>query len=135
MPSAPLETAQRTGPTFSSSTKIDGVVAAGRLGDGDRRADCRVPGEGQFVHRREDAHIGAVRLVLGRQDEHRLGQVELAGDRLHRVVVEPVRLEHHRQRIAGKSFAGKHVIDGKLALALRHASSPVQVATGNMAEI
>ena len=64
MPSGPLDTAQRTGPTFSSSTKIEGVVAAGRLGDGDRRADGRVAGERQLVHRREDAHIGAMRLVV-----------------------------------------------------------------------
>ena len=113
MPSGRFDTAQRTGPTFSSSTKIDGVVAAGRLGDGDRRADGRVAGEGQFVHRREDAHLARCASFSG-------GRMNTVSDRLNSPAIaciaassSPSGVEHHRQRIAGKSCAGEHVVDGK----------------------
>ena len=47
--------------------------------------------------------------------------IEFARDRLHRVGVEPVRLEHDRQRIAGKFPFREHVEREEAAF---HAASP-----------
>ena len=80
-----------------------------------RRADGRVAGEGQFVLRREDAQRGAVPLRLGRRDEHRFRQVELAGDALHARVVETLRIEHHGERVSGERLLGEDVQRGEAA--------------------
>ena len=74
-------------------------------------ADGRVPGERHLGRRRENAHARGVRGVLRLQHEHRLGQVELARDRLHARAVEPVGVEHHRQRVAAEALVGEHVED------------------------
>ncbi len=66
-------------------------------------------GKRQFPRRRENAQPRAVRRRLRRQHEHRLGMIELAGDRLHRSRIEAVGVEHDRQRIAGKTPVGEHV--------------------------
>jgi hypothetical protein len=50
---------------------------------------------------------GALRL----QHEHRLGEIELARDRLHAARVEPVGLQHHGERIAAEALVGEHVED------------------------
>ena len=77
-------------------------LAAGPFGERDRRAHRGVAGEGQLAPRHEDADRGRMGGVARRLDEHRLRQVELARDRLHRGGVEPLAIEHHRQRIAGQ---------------------------------
>ena len=66
-------------------------------------------GEGQLAAGREDAQAGAVPRFVGRQHEDGLGQVELAGDRLHRRRVEPFGIEHHGERVAGERSVGEHV--------------------------
>jgi hypothetical protein len=53
-----------------------------------RRADGRMPGEGQLATGREDPQPRSVAVVLGRQHEHRFGEVELFRDRLHAFRVE-----------------------------------------------
>jgi len=74
-----------------------------------RRPDARVAGEGQLDGRGEDAQP-VVRVRGGRrQHEGRLGQVELAGDRLHRRRVESFGIEHHGERVAGKRSGREHV--------------------------
>ena len=40
--------------------------------------------------------------LVGRQHEDGLGQVELAGDRCIAARVEPFRIEHHGERVAGE---------------------------------
>ena len=74
-----------------------------------RRPDRRMTGERQFRNRREDANACAMRPRSRRQHEHRLRQIELARDGLHRRSVETVRLQHDRERIAGKALVGEHV--------------------------
>ena len=75
-----------------------------------------------------------MRRVLG-------GRMNVVSDRLNSPampaseVVETFRLEDDGQRIAGKSFAGKHIVDGKFSLAHGRSSCPVHMKTGNMAEI
>src|SRR3712207_8139655 len=58
----------------------------------------RSAGEGKFVLRRKDAQRCAMARIVRRQDEHGLGQVELLGDLLHALAVEPLRIEHDRKR-------------------------------------
>jgi hypothetical protein len=44
-----------------------------------------------------------------REDEHRLRVIELACDGLHDIRAEPLGLQHHGERIAGKAAVGEHV--------------------------
>ena len=74
-----------------------------------RGADRRMTGEGKLARRREDAQLGAVRLVGRRKHEHGFGEIELARDRLHRGGVEPVGIEHDGERITGKAPGREHV--------------------------
>ena len=74
-----------------------------------RRADRRVAGEGQLPPGREDAQRGAVAGILGRADEHRLGEVELARDRLHAAIIEALGIEHHGELVAGERLAREHI--------------------------
>jgi hypothetical protein len=74
-----------------------------------RRSDRRVPCKRQFRHRRKDADFRAIGLVGRGRYKHGFGQIELARDRLHRGGVEPFRLQHDRERIAGEARAGEHV--------------------------
>ena len=63
-PPAPSSvTPQRTGPTFSSSTMTASCspVAEALARQADRRADRRMPGEGQLPRRREDADARGMR--------------------------------------------------------------------------
>ncbi len=82
---------------------VDTLAAGLAFGKRHRRAHRGMAGERQFPPRRENTQPRAVGRVVGRQDEHRFRQVELAGDLLHAFVREPFRIEHHRQRIAGQS--------------------------------
>ena len=47
-------------------------------------------GEWELDGRREDAQTRAMSRIRGREHEDRLGMIELAGDRLHRVGVETI---------------------------------------------
>jgi len=66
-------------------------------------------GERQLPRRGEDAQPRAVPRIGRREHKDGLGMAELARDRLHGVPLEPLRLEHHRERIAGKAPVGEHV--------------------------
>ena len=77
--------------------------------------DRRVAGKRQFPRRGEDADRGAMHGVRRRRDEHRLRQVEFAGDRLHPRVVEATRIEHHGELVAGEWPVGEDVEDGVAA--------------------
>jgi hypothetical protein len=80
-----------------------------------RRPDGRVAGKGQFPAGREDAQLRPVAALLGGQDEDGFGEVELAGDRLHRVTVEPLPVEDDGQRIAREPAGREHVERGEAA--------------------
>jgi hypothetical protein len=66
-------------------------------------------GKRQLPRRGEDAQPRAVRRISRREHKDGLGMTKLARDRLHGVPLEPLRLEHHRERIAGKAPVGEHV--------------------------
>ena len=105
-------------PTFSS------IRTTGTLWlwpEHDRRADRRVPGKRQLHARREDAHRRGVPLVVRLGDEHRFGEVELAGDRLHLVVEQAVAVAHHGERIALEALRRKHVEQQVFELLWPHA--------------
>ncbi|GAA3258546.1 hypothetical protein GCM10010532_109490 [Dactylosporangium siamense] len=78
---------------------------------GDGAADARVPGERQLRAGREDPDpVGG----LGhrrRYHEDRLGEVELAGDRLHLLTGEIPGVEHDGEGVAGEGAIGEHVDD------------------------
>ena len=80
-----------------------------QMGDERRRADRRVAGERQFAPGGEDAQRRGVHGIARREHEHGLGQIELAGDRLHARVVEAVGVEHDGERVAGERRLGEHV--------------------------
>ena len=77
-------------------------ISLGRalLGQEHHGTDRGVAREGQLAPGREDPEPCRVDGVARRQDEHGLGQVEFARDRLHAVRVEPVGIEHDGERIA-----------------------------------
>jgi hypothetical protein len=74
-----------------------------------RGADIGMPGERQFGARREDAHLRRVRTILRRQHEGSLGEVELAGDRLHLRAGQCRCVGNDRKRIAAEFAVGKDV--------------------------
>jgi len=59
-----------------------------------------VAGERQLVLRREDAHVGVDTVAARTGDERRLGEVELARDRLHLLVADVRRVLEDGQRVA-----------------------------------
>ncbi len=71
--------------------------------------DCRMAGERQFGHRREDPQHRTMALVRRLHHEHGFGEIEFARDRLHAGLVETVGFQHHRQRIAGKAGLREHI--------------------------
>src|SRR5271170_712464 len=66
-------------------------------------------GEGQLAPRRENAQARRIDRVVRLEDEHRLGEIELASDRLHALVVKALAIEHDGQRIAGERRLGKDI--------------------------
>ncbi len=90
-----------------------------------RRAERRMARERHLERRRENAHVRGGR--LRRQDERRLRQVELQRERLHRRVIEPLRILEYRERIAGERRFGEHVDDAKRVVA---SSMLLQAARG-----
>ncbi len=87
----------------------DVAAAAVARSEQHRGPDGRVAGERQLPRRGENANARAVARVGRGEDEHGLGVVELARDRLHRRRVELVGVEHHGERVAGKVPVGEHV--------------------------
>jgi hypothetical protein len=87
------------------------VEAAGPVVEGEqnRSADGGMTGERKLPRRREDAQAGAVTLVLRRQDEDRLGEVELARDPLHALGIEAISVEHHGQGVSGQGLVRENV--------------------------
>ena len=88
----PRRTRQTTSPTSSSSTMRRSRAAsrsgARRWREEAGRADRRMAGERQLPAGREDADPGRMDGIAGLEDEHGLGEIELARDRLHARVVE-----------------------------------------------
>ena len=78
---------------------------------GVRRADARVPGEGQLGERREDPHPVVGAGLGGRADERGLREVELERERLALLGGQVVGVEHHGQRIARERPRREHVDD------------------------
>ena len=95
-----------------------------RLAHRVRRADRGVAGERQLGARREDPQ--AIARARRRQHERRLGQVGPGGDARHLRVGEPLRVEDHRDRVAGERAGGEDVdlleTDGAHAGSLAHNS-------------
>ena len=79
-------------------------------------ADVGMAGERDLVLAGEDAHAGMMPRVLRRQDEGRLRQVELGGDRLHLRIRQAGCVRQHGQGIAGEALVGEDV-DGDVVIA------------------
>ncbi len=84
-------------------------VAGAALGEQGGGSHGRMAGERQFALRRENPDPRGVDRVSRLKDEHGFRQIELGGDRLHPDVVEPVRVEHDRERVASERGLGEHV--------------------------
>src|SRR5262249_21646551 len=82
---------------------------AAAVGERKCGADIWVAGKRQFGSRREDPNFGRVRRSLRRQDESRLGQAELARDRLHLRRRPPIAVEDDRQPITAEPALGKDI--------------------------
>ncbi|KAG1252570.1 hypothetical protein G6F65_017864 [Rhizopus arrhizus] len=63
----------------------------------------------QFAVRGEDADVVVGARGAGRQEEHRLGQVQPGGKGLHAGVGEPIGAQHHAQRIAAAGGGGEDI--------------------------
>ncbi len=81
------------------------------------RAHVRVPGEGQLLARREDAHARRVRGLGRRQDEGGLAQVELARERLHLGARQAGGVGEHGERVAAEAPVREHVEGGEVKAA------------------
>ncbi len=129
-PPPPAATADRTSPAppvarrrHPARHRPDGLfqhhgarfTAAVEAAEQHRGAHGRMAGKRQFALGREDAQARAMRGILRRQHEHRLRQIELARDRLHRRGVEAIALQHDGKRIAGKAPVGEDVEGDKAA--------------------
>src|SRR5439155_15045385 len=76
-----------------------------------RAAERGMPRERHLEGWREDPHVrgGAHR----RQDECRLREIELEGQRLHGRTVDPATVLEHRERVACERLLGEDVDDAK----------------------
>ena len=72
-----------------------------------RAADGRMPGERQLLPRREDAK--AIVRLRGFQQERGFGKVRPAGDAAHRLRIEAISPDHHRDQVAEERLVGKDV--------------------------
>src|SRR6516162_7058264 len=72
-------------------------------------ADIGMAGEWQFGARREDANLRGVRWLARRQYKSGLGQIELAGDRLHLRAGQRRCIGKNGERIAAEFAVGEDV--------------------------
>ena len=77
------------------------------------RADIGMAGERQLGLGREDADLGGMRGIPGRQHEGRLGEVEFGRDRLHLLRRQALGVGDDGQRIAAERPVGEHVDGGE----------------------
>src|SRR6516165_9462894 len=91
-----------------------------------------MPGKRQLRHRVEDAQSRSMRRVPRWQDKDGLGEIEFAGDRLHRVVIKPVGVQDDRERVAGKAPGGEHIERHK---AQAHQGLPAAIAASFKAAV
>jgi len=68
-----------------------------------------MPGKRQLRDGVENAQARSMRRVPRRQDKDGLGEIEFAGDCVHRVGIEPVGFQDDRERVAGKAPGGEHI--------------------------
>ena len=80
-----------------------------RARERERAADRRVAGHRQLVARREDAHPDVGVRPLRRQDERRLRERHLLGDRLHRLGRQAAAVEEDGQLVAAEQAVGEDV--------------------------
>ncbi len=73
------------------------------------RAHNGMPGKGQFILWRKDAHSEIGLANSGRENEGGFGQVHLAGNALHGRRIQPGGVGEDGQWIAAKGLIGKHV--------------------------
>jgi hypothetical protein len=82
------------------------------LVDEDRcRADGGMPRKGELRLGREDPDARRVARVARRQDERRLGEIELARERLHRRLRDARGVGEYRQLVARERPVGEDVCD------------------------
>src|SRR5438132_7199992 len=90
-------------------------------------ADRGMAGERHLDSGCEDADLRSVGRIVRRQDESRLGEVQLARDALHQLGGEAFAVEHYRELVAGQGLLGEDVDDADLMLqarAIRHVVVP-----------
>src|SRR5204862_7857866 len=75
------------------------------------RADGRMTGKRQRGRGGEDAHPAQMPRVLRRQHEGRFGEVELAGERLHRALAEAAGVGEHGELVSTERLLGENVAD------------------------
>ncbi len=85
------------------------AVAGAGAGQHEGGADIGMAGEGHLGLGREDADLGGVGRVLGRQHEGRLGQVELGCDGLHPLARQALCIGDDGQRVAPELAVGEDV--------------------------
>ena len=72
-------------------------------------AECRMPGERQFLAGREDADPVVGLIVVRLEHERGLGQVRPVGEAAHLLGAEPVGAEHDSKRVALVGRVGEDV--------------------------
>src|SRR5262249_34033075 len=80
------------------------------LTDEEGRPEDRVPRERQLRHGREDPHA-RVAAILGREQEHRFREIELAPDPLHLLAGERLPVREHAELVALERRVGEDVDD------------------------
>src|SRR5205807_656874 len=71
--------------------------------------DGRVAGHRELGAGGKDSHAPVVARVVGRQHEGRLRQIELFGDRLHRLGRQPTTVRDDGQRVPAERAIREHV--------------------------
>src|SRR6266700_1361801 len=75
-----------------------------------------MPRERQLAAGGEDAYVGVgLRAIVGRQEEHRLGEVHLPGYLPHQLGRQPAPVGEDAKLVALQRGAGEHVRDQELA--------------------
>jgi hypothetical protein len=101
---------QRTGPIFELEHEARAAASAIEPPSSTAVPTVGCPGKRQLGGgRRENPDLRAVSPHRSAETEHRLRQIELARDRLHRGGVEPFRFEHYSERVSGETPVGEHI--------------------------